>query len=289
MNMNHTILGLNGGGMRGALQLGALHEIAAEKGETQLYKVFHEGIYGISIGAIMGALLAFKFSTDELNQLIDYFVNIQDSIQPLRLQAFIGFGATNGLDDGTLVFKTLSEIFAKKSLDLKTLKVGDAAIPLYIIASDVTNLKIVRFGPQMRVWDAIRASMSLPFIFTPHTIGETLFVDGAVLCTNIMTAIPREDRHKCLLLTTTYSPRITPQNYVAMLPFCRPIMETHITEREYPLNTCLLVEDSTQMFSFWDNRGAIEKLLAVGRHMYLLFRTKCRLQEAAHDADGSGT
>jgi len=285
--MNYTILGLNGGGMRGALQVGALREISAERGEPYLYKVFHEGIYGISIGAIMSALIAFKFSIDDLSQFLEYLANIQHSVQPLRLQAFIGFGATNGLDDGAQMFKKLSDIFAKKSLDLKTLKVGDAAVPLHIIASDITHLKIVRFGPSIRVWDALRASISLPFIFTPHAIGDSLFVDGAVLCTNIMTAIPKHQRGQTLLLMTTHSASVTRDNYVGVLPFCRTIMESHNTQREYPENTCLLVEDNTQMFSFWDNRGAIEKLLAVGREMYLLFRAKCRLQEASHDTDGS--
>lgn len=287
MNMNYTILGLNGGGMRGALQVGALREISAERGEPYLYKVFHGGMYGISIGAIMSALIAFKFSIDDLSQFLEYLANIQHSVQPLRLQAFIGFGLTNGLDDGGQMFKKLSDIFAVKGLNLETLKVGDAAVPLHILASDITHLKIVRFGPSTRVWDALRASISLPFIFTPHAIGDSLFVDGAVLCTNIMTAIPKHQRGQTLLLMTTHSASVTRDNYVGVLPFCRTIMESHNTQREYPENTCLLVEDNTQMFSFWDNRGAIEKLLAVGREMYLLFRAKSRLQEAAHDAHGT--
>ena len=48
------ILALNGGGMRGALQAGALSELSTQVGEPELWKLFPGGVYGISVGAIIG-------------------------------------------------------------------------------------------------------------------------------------------------------------------------------------------------------------------------------------------
>jgi predicted acylesterase/phospholipase RssA len=281
----YSILGLNGGGMRGALQLGALCALSDKVGEPQLYKVFHDGVYGISVGAIISSLIAFGFTIEELNKFTDYFVNIQDSIHPPRLQSFLTFAHTRGLDDGALIYKQIDSIFKTRGQDLASLRVGDALIPLHIVASDITNLKIVRFGPGARLWDALRASMSLPFIFTPHVIRGSMFVDGAVLCQNIMSVIPKSDRAKSLLLLTTHTASVTPENYASVLPFCRSLMETHRIKELYPENTCLLVEDNTQMFSFWDNRNALQNLVNLGRGMFLDFWTKRGHQELAHDSD----
>ena len=55
------ILALNGGGMRGGLQVGALAELARQTGEPTVHKLFPGGVYGISVGAIVGSYVAFGF------------------------------------------------------------------------------------------------------------------------------------------------------------------------------------------------------------------------------------
>jgi predicted patatin/cPLA2 family phospholipase len=271
--MKYTVLGLNGGGMRGSLQVGALQELADQEGEQYLSSVFTDGVYGISIGALIATLIAFEFSVDELNLLTELLGNMQDAFNPLRLQSLLSLTQTNGIDDGSKIYTLLDREFKKRSLDFSTLRIGDAAIPLHIIASDLTTLKITIFGQSIRVWDALRASFSLPYIFTPHEIQEHLFVDGALLCQKIMDVIPAKKRPHTLLLLTTQEPRITLDNYLGMVPFCKAIKETYGTKAEYSDNTCLLVEDGAQMVSFWNSDDVVRHLIGIGRTAYREFRT----------------
>lgn len=271
-------LALNGGGMRGALQIGALQELATESDST-LIERFSGGVYGYSIGALIGTLIAFEFEISEFGPLIELLGNMQDTLNPLRLQTLLTFAQTRGADDGSKIRDVMVAAFAKHGMNLDTLRIGDAAIPLHIIASDLTDLKAVIFGPSVLLWDALRASFSLPYIFTPHTIGTHLFVDGAILCLNISKVVPLERREQTLFLLTAHTKDFTTKHYLDNVPFARNIKETHDTRDRYPQNTCLLIEDDAKMFSFWRSSEIVENLLAVGRRCYAEFRAKCRNEE----------
>jgi hypothetical protein len=198
---------------------------------------------------------------------------MQDAFNPLRLQSLLSLTQTNGIDDGSKIYALLDREFKTRGLDFATLRIGDAAIPLHIIASDLSTLKVTIFGQSIRVWDALRASFSLPYIFTPHEIQDHLFVDGALLCQKIMDAIPAKKRPNALLLLTTQEPKVTLDNYLGIVPFCKAIKETYGTKAEYPDNTCLLVEDGAQMVSFWNSEEVVRHLIGIGRAAYLKFRT----------------
>jgi predicted patatin/cPLA2 family phospholipase len=272
--MKYTTLALNGGGMRGSLQIGALQELSDQENEKCLSAVFTGGVYGISIGALIATLIAFDFSVDELNVLTEMLGNMQDAFQPLRLHTILSLTQTNGIDDGSKIYTLLNSEFTKRGIDFATLRIGDATIPLHIIASDLTALKVTIFGQSIRVWDALRASFSLPYIFTPHVINEHLFVDGALLCQRIVDVIPKQERSSALLLLTAQDRKITLQNYLGMVPFCKSIKETYATQAAYPKNTCLLIEDGAQMFSFWESGEIVRHLLSVGRTAYREFGSK---------------
>ena len=125
------------------------------------------------------------------------------------------------------------------------------------------------------MWDALRASFSLPYIFTPHEIQDHLFVDGALLCQKIMDVIPAKKRPNTLLLLTTQECKVTLDNYLGVVPFCKAIKETYGTKAEYPDNTCLLIEDGAQMVSFWNSEEVVRHLISLGRTAYREFRADC--------------
>jgi len=273
-------LALNGGGMRGALQIGALQELAAES-EERLIDRFSGGIYGYSIGALIGTLIAFEFEISEFGPLIELLGNMQDTLNPLRLKTLLSFSEKQGVDDGTKIREVLAGAFKERGMDLNTLRIGDAAIPLHIVASDLTDLRAVVFGQSCLVWDALRASFSLPYIFTPHDIGGHVFVDGGVLCQNIMNVVPVEKRERTLYLMTAQSKDSLLKNYLSSVAFAKTIKETHDTRDRYPRNTCLLIEDDTKMFSVWKSEEIVETLVSIGRTRYREFRSQCRNQELA--------
>ena len=279
--MNSDTLALNGGGMRGALQIGALQELASESSDQSLTDRFSGGIYGYSIGALIGTLIAFEFEIDDFGPLIELLGNMQDTLNPLRLQTLLAFSEKQGVDDGTKIRGVLEEAFKARGMDLKTLRIADAAIPLHIVASDLTDLKAMIFGGSVLVWDALRASFSLPYIFTPHEICGHVFVDGGVLCQNIMNVVPAAKRERTLCLLNAQSKDSVVKRYLSTVPFAKTIKETYDTQEKYPRNTCLLIEDESKMFSVWKSEEIVEHLLAVGRRCYAEFRTKCRDKELA--------
>lgn len=264
-----SILCLNGGGVRGLLQIGALQEIAKE---DELHTLFTEGIYGISIGAIIGTLIAFKFTITEIVELAHQF-QLDQLIESPRLEHILNIQTRKGLDSGERVYAFLKNVFHKKGLNLDTLCIGDAEVPLYIIASDLSNTKTVIFNESVRVWDAIRSSISLPIIFTPHVLKGRVFMDGAVLCKNIVKMVPKTQRSKMLALlcvnsTVDTSSTTKLMSHVIHAP---SIAETNWSLAHYPQNVCCLTESSTGMLDVHPN---ISEMLDTGSSIYRLFLSK---------------
>ena len=255
------ILALNGGGMRGALHVGALQRISEQYNEKCLHNVFTKGIYGISIGAIIGSLVAFGFSVDELPEILKELSNIHKIFEVIRLNSILHLNDRKGIDNGLQLFDFLRGIFKRRNLDLHTLRVKDALVPLHIIASDITNIKAVSFCGDTFVWDALRASFALPVVFTPHVINNTTYVDGAILCENITYAIPKTDILYTLFLLC-YCEKLTDYTYVLLN--CRSIKEIRRIKNKYPDNTCCLTENETPLFFFKNVEQTLEHLRNIG-------------------------
>lgn len=266
-----TVLCLNGGGVRGALQVGALKAFSEKIQNPRLWEVFIDGVYGISIGSILCSLIAFKFDVTEIEELTRELMNLSNFIEPLRLENLFFLKKDLGFDTGEKVFQCLEKVFLKKGYTFKELKVGDAEIPLHIVASDLTNCKSVIFNEKVRLWDAIRASISLPIVFTPHHINKRMFVDGAILCKNIVKEVPVSQRTKMLALLCDGSRRVTSlelNNYLSLLLHSPSQVEIKWCDAQYPKNVCLLAEPSVDLLDFDTD---ITKLISVG---YRLFCTK---------------
>jgi predicted acylesterase/phospholipase RssA len=265
-----TILCLNGGGVRGSLQVGALKAFSEKVGNTRLWEVFIDGVYGISIGSILCSLIAFKFDITEIEEMTKELMNLSNVIEPLRLESIFELKTHLGFDMGAKVFNCLNTIFSKKSYDFKEMKIGDAEIPLHIIASDLTNCKSVIFNENVLLWDAIRASISIPIVFTPHQIKRRLFVDGAILCKNIVKEVPVSQRSRMLALLCDGSNPIETSDlklnqYMSILLHAPSQVETKWSETQYPKNVCLLTEPSVDVLDF----GAdVTELIIIGYRLF---------------------
>jgi predicted acylesterase/phospholipase RssA len=268
-----SVLCLNGGGVRGALQVGALKAFSEKIKNKRLWEIFIDGVYGISIGSILCSLIAFKYDTDEIEDLTKDLMNFSNFIEPLRLESIFELKTHLGFDMGGRVYNVLNTIFSKKGYNFKELKIGDAEIPLHIVASDITNCKSIIFNENVKLWDAIRASISIPIVFTPHRINRRLFVDGAILCKNIVKEVPLSQRSKMIALLCDGSKLldssdITLNQYMSALLHAPSQIETKWSEANYPKNVCLLTEPSVDVLDF----GAdISELIVIG---YRLFGSK---------------
>ncbi len=159
MNKKKPVVGLalGAGASRGLAHFGVL-KVLEEAG------IKIDVIAGSSIGSVAGALYA---SGSDLNLLIKM-------TEHLRQQQYMDISVPRwGLMKGNKVEQLLKLL--TKNYTFEQLK-----IPLYVIAVDIVKGEEYIFS-EGYVYEAIRASISIPGVFEPKKIGEKIFVDGAVL------------------------------------------------------------------------------------------------------------
>jgi len=150
---------LGSGGARGLVQIGVIRQL-----EAMGYEI--DEVVGCSIGSLIEA----AYVEGKLTELEDW-MRVLTKRQVFRLMDF-----TNpkfGLLKGVRVFESLKEIFPDKDIE-------DMRIPFRAIATDLKNEREMIFD-KGSVYQAIRASIAIPGVFTSIESDEWNLVDGGVL------------------------------------------------------------------------------------------------------------
>ena len=169
-------LALGGGGARGMVHVQVLQVL-------QEYGIRPSVVSGASIGAIIGAIYCSGTDAEDIRLYVDNHLKISgDSrnwrddgrkmMEMVRLLDidFRGNGIIKGDRFSHFLYDMLNgELFS------------DLEIPLRVVATDFWDSSTVVFdeGP---VLAAVKASMSVPGVFTPAIVDGRILVDGA--CTN---------------------------------------------------------------------------------------------------------
>lgn len=170
-------LTLGGGGAKGFAHIAVL-EVFDELG------IKPAQITGASIGAILGALYASKHTARDIGQMIDELI-IQPSKTPVK-----------GIFRNRDMFKFIQLMDPQFSLKPKGLIKGDKllqflyeqlgvdtfeelSIPLKAVATDFWRKEQVVFS-KGDLMLALRATMAIPFVFTPVTWQDRILVDGGI-------------------------------------------------------------------------------------------------------------
>lgn len=157
---NKTVtLVLGSGGARGLAHIGIIHWL-----EESGYKI--SSISGCSIGALVGGMYAIG-KLDEFEQWVRA-VTVANMISLLDLAL-----EANGLFKGDKIIETLKNLVGEKQIE-------DLDIPFTAVATAISEAKEVWIdeGP---LFDAIRASISLPLFFTPFNYKGMDLIDGGIL------------------------------------------------------------------------------------------------------------
>ncbi len=181
---------LGGGGAAGIAHVGVL-KVLEEQG------IPIDVIAGTSMGAIIGSLYAAGYKADDLEKIVktlDWPALFQDG-QPRNLQSFqqkhenTGFFNTFevGFKDKALKLPDGLVSGQKLMFELRRLLDGVSQIddfdrlpiPFRAVATDIETGEAVVLG-KGNLATAVRASMSIPGLFTPVSIGDRLLVDGFV-------------------------------------------------------------------------------------------------------------
>jgi predicted acylesterase/phospholipase RssA len=175
---------LSGGGLLGISYIGLFRYLEEHQATQQIKTVI-----GSSAGALFGLLFIIGYS---YNEFYDKFKDMKFSeYVPITADALINLMRVKGINSCSKVMQ-----FLKDALIYKTGSENITFRELYErfgIAFKVgaTNLTTSRFElldhtkhPDLPVYLAVRASITIPFVFEPVIIGEYLYCDGG-LCDNL--------------------------------------------------------------------------------------------------------
>jgi NTE family protein len=173
-----------GGGVLGIAYAGAI-EVLEDKGIVQNIK----RVAGTSAGSIIATLIAFKFDSKEIKKILQEtnFKDFEDHWDPLRM------ATSYGIYKGDFLLNWAKKIIKKKTGSENT-TFGELEqngfLDLRIFATDLTSVSVKEFSgketPEVIIAEAVRASMSIPLVFTAWNFtnnvpDDHLYVDGGVL------------------------------------------------------------------------------------------------------------
>ena len=152
-------LALGGGGARGLAHIGAIQWLS-ENGYTI------DSIAGSSMGALVGGI----YATGKLDVYADWVLTLE-RLQVMRLLD-LAFGRA-GLFKLERIMGILRELIGDCAIE-------DLPIAFTAVATDLESGEEVWLR-QGKLFDAIRASIATPLIFTPCDYGSRTLLDGALV------------------------------------------------------------------------------------------------------------
>jgi NTE family protein len=150
---------LSGGGARGIAHIGVIEEL-----EKRGYDI--ASVTGTSMGALVGGV----YADGAIAPFKDWMLSL-DRRKVFSLVDFTFSGS--GLVKGDKVFNKMKDFIQDTPIE-------DLRIPFAAVAVDLINNREVVFR-KGSLFDAIRASVSIPSVLTPVKTEDGLLVDGGVL------------------------------------------------------------------------------------------------------------
>lgn len=151
---------LGSGGARGLAHIGAI-EALEERGYT---------ITSIA-GCSMGSIIAGMYAAGELPKAKEWFLRVDKQLILRMLD--INLLSVNSLVKGQRIILELQKVVPDRPIE-------QLKIPCSLVASDIIHTDEVVFRSGS-LFEAVRASISIPLFFQPVQIGKRLLIDGGIL------------------------------------------------------------------------------------------------------------
>lgn len=156
----NVALVLGSGGARGLAHIGAI-EALEERGYT---------ITSIA-GCSMGSIIAGMYAAGQLKEAKDWFLSVDKQLI-LRMMD-INLLSGNSIVKGERIIAELEKVVPDRPIE-------QLNIPCTIVATDMIHSDEVLFRTGS-LFEAVRASISIPLFFKPVQIGKRLLIDGGIL------------------------------------------------------------------------------------------------------------
>lgn len=215
-----------GGGTRCLVFVQALVELEKRGNLKQVSEY-----WGTSAGAMIASLYSITKSSTKVKELMfqtDYL-----KFRDIDISNIFGIQHSWGLDDGNSLVKEIERIFESIEPGSKDIRFSDMA-GLNIVVSDLTIRETVVCNshtfPNLRIIDAVRASMSLPIFFKPfiHKESGNIWVDGALRANFPWDLLPNDEARSESLgftfekATDSKSPKTFMEYIFSMVHFDEP-------------------------------------------------------------------
>jgi len=152
-------LALGSGGARGLAHIGVIHWL-----EEHGYEI--KSISGCSIGSLIGGVYAAG--------KLDVLEKWMRAITRPELATYLDFAwKRDGIIKGDKIINTLVNLIGDQLIE-------ELPMPFTAVAFDIYREKEV-WIQSGKLFDAIRASISLPFVLTPHEQNGRVLIDGGIL------------------------------------------------------------------------------------------------------------
>ncbi len=163
---------LGSGGARGLAHIGAI-EALEERGYT---------ISSIA-GCSMGSIIAGMYAAGQLEEAKDWFLRVDKQLI-LRMMD-VNLLSGNSLVKGERIIRELEKVVPDRPIE-------ELNIPCSLVASDMMNTEEVVFRSGS-LFEAVRASISIPLFFQPVQMGNRLLIDGGILNPLPLHVVEREE------------------------------------------------------------------------------------------------
>lgn len=183
---------LGSGGARGTAHIGVIREIL-----SQGYEI--SSISGTSMGAMVGGI----YACGKLDEYEEWICKL-DKRSVLNLVDFTL--SKNGLMKADKFINELKKF-------IPDINIEDLPISYSAIATDLIN-KEEKVFTSGSLWDAIRASISIPFFIKPAKIDNISYVDGGVLNPVPINRVKRENGDILIAVDVNYP---VPANSIQIL------------------------------------------------------------------------
>jgi NTE family protein len=194
----NVALALSGGGARGIAHIGAIEEL-----EKQGFNI--TSISGASMGAVVGGI----YAMGKLKEFKDWLYTL-DKLKVFKLIDFTF--STQGLIKGDRVFQAMKQFTSDANIE-------DLNIQYAAVAVDILNKKEVIFT-KGSIYNAMRASVAIPTVFTPVKTEHGLLIDGGVLNNIPISHVKRNENDLLIAIDVNaeipaYKPAITKTEHEA--------------------------------------------------------------------------
>lgn len=252
-------LALAGGGTRGAAHIGAIKAFEENGIKFDL-------VGGTSAGSMAAALYSMGFTADEMLVLLKKFAKEMIGASPKSVISNIREKKefhVRGLTSGQNIELVIQEIAETKQIK----NIRDIKMPIVITAVDIitcekkvfTNSKKDRdyYIKNIEIGKAIRASSSVPGVYSPLEFENYKFVDGGLLDNIPVTEVKKIGADKVVAVNFEVDRRSKTRNFIDILTKSLDIMSAKIVEDEIFISDCVIQVSAEKLGMF--DRDSIDE------------------------------